>query len=118
CLIDVLVLDVEDRIHTVLAAKRSKPILPAPSGESFPVSRRHSLQVQLGRPPAGESILELQPGCVIDGVAVLGYASRVRQGDLQISRLLEIMIVRDEVRTLLRAGRLRRRDERQQQARN
>ena len=63
------------------------------------------LQVQLRRPPTGHAVLKFDPRRGICGVTVLRQTSCRGDRDFEIARLLEIVIVGDEVGAFLRSCR-------------
>src|SRR5712692_11686330 len=89
-LVDVLVLDVQYGIDAALALQRPKTMLPAPSCEPAPVAGRYRFQVQLRRPPSGDAVFELEPRSGVDAVAAFRDAGCIRDGHLEVSRLLEV----------------------------
>src|SRR6266540_3182918 len=91
CLVDGLVLDIDHGIQTVLAFQRSEPMLPAPPGKRGSiVARSDSLQVQLGRPPPSDPVLQFQPGRGVTRPAGLRQADSGGEADLEIAGLFEV----------------------------
>src|SRR5215472_2072413 len=102
---DVFVLDVEDWIDEVLMLEGTKSILKAYSSEHGAVVKGGlALEINLGGPPAGNAVFELGP----ERMKVVALALRPEKREilnLQIARLLQIMVVGNDVRALLTSGR-------------
>ena len=98
----VFELHVEDRVDPVLAHQRPEAVLPARAGEDRAVAKRVlRVDVELGGPPRGHSVLELHPGRDEIAAALLRSVDRVGL-NLQVARLLQVVRVRDEVGSFLR----------------
>ena len=96
------VLDVDHGIDPVLGLEWPESVLEAPSGERIPItSRGQPFQVQLGRPPSGQSVLQFQPRRGVRVSIGLWQASRRDDGNFQIAALLEVVVVGHEIRGLL-----------------
>ena len=98
----LLVFDVENGIDEVLALEKAEAVLPAEAGEDGAVAESGlAVEVELGGPPGGRAVFELGP----EGVKVVAAALGAEGGevlDFEAARLLEIVVVGDDVRTLLR----------------
>src|SRR5712692_1192671 len=104
CLVDAFVLEVEDRIDPVLALQRPEAVFKSPAGEDCAVScGRLSLQIKFRSPSSRHSVFELDVGSEIEPLSRAWNAHRARGFDLQVSRVLEMMIIGDEIRALLRS---------------
>src|SRR5438552_1514207 len=99
---DVLVFDIEHGVEAVLPFEWPEPAFKAPSSKAVALaSSGDALEVQLGRPPPGEPVLELDPRRGVYRMTVLRSTSCGRNGDFEIAWFLQIMIVGDEIRSLL-----------------
>src|SRR5579872_1407560 len=97
--VDVFELDIQDGIDPVFAWQDPEPIFPAiPRKESAVATGCLPIQVQFGRPPATEAVLELDRAAN-EPVPTLWFSRDALGGELQIPRLLHLMRVRDEKRS-------------------
>src|ERR1700739_3155733 len=98
---DLLVFDVEYRVDGMLALEQTKAIFQTEPGENSAVAEcALTIEVEFGGPPGGCAIFKLDPiGVEVSASALSGEIGEVL--DLQAARFLEIVIVRDEVGTLL-----------------
>src|SRR5260370_30769911 len=84
--------------------ERTESVLPTKAGEERAVGERGlAVKVELRSPPARSPVVELCP----EGVEVMAGALRSQRGDvreLEVASLLEIVIVGEEVGTLLGDG--------------
>ncbi len=101
--VDVLEFDVEHRVDPVLAQQRPPAVLPAPAGERRAVAMgRLAVEVELGRPPTLDAVLQLRRRRDESARAPLAGDDRI-DGDLQVAELLQLVVVGDEERALLGA---------------
>src|ERR1700674_1781443 len=104
----VFILNIEDRIDEVFALQKTYAILPAEAREHGAlVESSLAVQVDLRGPPGRCAVFELRPEGVEVVAASLG-AIRREVLDLEVAGFLEIVIIGDEVRSLLGKGRRRR----------
>src|SRR5271157_1591916 len=100
-LADLLVLDIDHGIDEMLALERTEAVFPAKTGEKGAVVKGClPVKIKLGRPPGGGAVLEFNP----EGMEAIARALRTSRGEilhLEVSGLLEVMIVSHDVRTFL-----------------
>src|SRR5260370_26008464 len=97
----VFVLEVESGVDKVFALQRADAVLPAESGEDGAVVKGGlAIEIELGGPPGGGAVFELGPEGVGGVSGALG-AERGEVFDLKIARLLEVMVVSNDVGTFL-----------------
>src|SRR6185437_12090235 len=93
--------DVDHRINKMLALQRTKAILPAKTGEeSAVIEGGLPVEIEFRRPPGRGAVLELHPISMKVVAAALRPEGR-KILDIQTSGFFEIVIVSDDVRTLL-----------------
>jgi len=101
----LLVFNIEHRIDEMFTVEQAKAILHAKAGEDRAIGKCGlAVEVKLGGPPGGRPIFEFEP----EGMKIIAAALGAESGeifDLEIARLLEIVIISDDVRALLRGQR-------------
>src|SRR5207253_10095252 len=107
--IDVFILEIQNWVEQMLAQQRTDSIFPAPPSEDGALpSRALAFQIQFARPSPEYTIFQLEPRCEIGALIAFRHANGRSGGDFKISRLLQVMAVGDEIRTLLPVSRHRR----------
>ena len=100
----MFVFDIKDGINEVLLFERTHAILPAKACENRAVAKSSlSVEIQLGGPPSRSPVFELRPEGVKVVPAALGTIRREIL-DFEVSRLFQIVVVRNEVGALLSLG--------------
>ena len=109
----LLVFDIEDRIDEVLTLQYPKAIFEAEAGKDGAVVEGClTIEVGLRGPPSSGAVLELHPERV--KIIALALGSEGREiFHFETARLLKIVIVGDDVGTLLRRRRERERNRRE-----
>jgi hypothetical protein len=101
---DLLVFDVEDRVDEVFALKHAEAIFQAEAGEDGAIAECSlAVEVELSGPPGGCTIFELSP----EGVKVIAATLRAEGREvlnLEAAGFLQVVIVGDDVGTLLRSS--------------
>ena len=102
CTIDLLVLDIEHWIDEVFVLQHAETVLPAETGEQAAVVESTlAVEIDLGGLPGSCAIFELGPV----GNLIIAGALRAEGGkvfDFETARFFEVVIVGDDVGTLLR----------------
>jgi len=100
----LLVLEVEHGIDEVLALEKTYAILDAEAGEDRAVSEGGlAVEVEFRGPPGGRAIFEFSPERVEVVAAALRAEGR-EVFDFEVAGFFQVVIVGDDVRTLLRGG--------------
>src|SRR6266849_5958410 len=99
-LIDIRILDVNHRVDPVLAEQRPKPIFDFVAREdtSLPASALTG-QVQLSCPPSSSAVLQFQKR-IQESVSARGRPHHFIGGNLEASRLFQLMTIGHEVRSV------------------
>src|SRR5207302_8195681 len=106
--------DVQHGVDRVFTFERTKAVLPAPAGEAGAVAmRRDALEIQLGGPPAADAVFHFEPRRVIGARSVSRQTAGAGESDFEVAGFFEIVVVGDEVRTLLRGSAGRKKLEKQ-----
>ena len=101
----LFVFDIEHGIDEVFALEKAETVLPAEAGEDGAVVERGlPVEVELGGPPGRGAVFELGPESVkIVAGALCGEGGEVF--DFEAAGFLEIVVISDDVGTLLRMRR-------------
>jgi hypothetical protein len=113
--VGVFVFEVEDRIHRKIPQERAEAVLEPPAGERRALAaRRLAGQIELGGPPSGGAVLDLEPPRGERPRAVRVPEDGIHR-ELEASRLLHVLVVGDEIGALLGANAGPRAERREQQ---
>src|SRR5581483_5394493 len=102
-LVEIFILQVQNRIDPMFAFERTKAVFKSPTGEDGTVARRRlAFQIELRCPAGGDSILNFGVRGKVEVLAGTRDSERTAGFDLQVAGLFEVMVVSHEVRILLR----------------
>ena len=95
--VDVFELEIKDGIDPVLAQQWADAVLQPEAGEQRALAGRGlTVEVEFGRPPGLDAVLEFESGSH-KRIAALGGASDALGGDFEVAGLLQFLGIGDEV---------------------